>query len=68
MVEHGGDRTERARRGECLDQRMPNLSHLTTRLRRAWEAPRNAAGGTVNWRSNAVDARIRLKHLYPIHE
>ena len=47
---------------------MPNLSHLTTRLRRAWEAPRNAAGGTVNWRFNAVDARIRLKHLYPIYE
>ena len=52
----------------ALNQRMPNLAHLTTRLRRAWEAPRNAAGGTVNWRFNAVDARIRLKHLYPIHE
>ncbi len=54
-------------RRQCLDQRIPGLSHLTAEVA-AWETHRNAAGGRVNWRFTTADARIRLKHLYPIHE
>ena len=35
----------------------------------AWEARRNAAVSTIDWRFTTADARIKLKHLYPvIHE
>lgn len=54
-------------RRQCLAQRIPDLPHLTAEVA-AWETHRNAAGGTVNWRFTTADARIRLKHLYPIHE
>ncbi len=54
-------------RRQCLNQRIPDLPHLTGEVE-AWEAHRNTALGKVNWRFSTVDARIRLKHLYPIHE
>jgi hypothetical protein len=50
--------------GQCLDQRIPDpprLEHETA----AWEAARNAAKATVNWRFTTTDARIKLKRLYP---
>lgn len=54
-------------RRQCLDRRIPDTGTLVTEIA-AWQAHRNGLGGTVNWRFTTEDARIRLKHLYPIHE
>jgi hypothetical protein len=54
-------------RRQCLDRRIPDTAMLTEEIA-AWEAHRNGLGGTVHWRFTTEDARIRLKHLYPIHE
>jgi hypothetical protein len=43
--------------------------HEKPRLERevaAWEAARNATGRGVDWRLTTEDARIKLKHLYPV--
>jgi hypothetical protein len=50
--------------GMCLDQRIPSQETLATQVA-AWEADRNAAQVTIDWRFTTADARIRLKHLYP---
>ncbi len=50
--------------GQCLDRRIPDLSYLEHQVA-AWEADRNAAEATVNWRFTTADARIKLKRLYP---
>jgi hypothetical protein len=50
--------------GQCLDQRIPDLPGLEHEVA-AWEADRNAAKATVNWRFTTADARIKLKRLYP---
>jgi hypothetical protein len=50
--------------GQCLDQRIPDLLCLQQEVA-AWEADRNAAEATVNWRFTTADARIKLKRLYP---
>ena len=50
---------------QCLGQRLPD----DDRLRRSvgdWEARRNSAATTIDWRFTTADARIKLKHLYPI--
>ncbi len=49
---------------QCLDQRLPDQPTLTAVVD-AWEAERNTARVTVNWRFTTDDARIKLKHLYP---
>jgi hypothetical protein len=53
-------------RRQCLGRRIPTSPALHKEVG-AWETTRNAAGGSVNWRFTTADARIRLKHLYPIH-
>ena len=50
---------------QCLDRRMPDQAMLTTEVA-AWVAARNAAAATVHWQCTTEDARIKLKHLYPI--
>jgi len=36
---------------------------------RAWQTERNGSTATVDWRLSTEDARIKLKHLYPmIHD
>ena len=50
---------------QCLKRRIadqPTLAHETA----AWEARRNAAEATVEWRFTTADARIKLKKLYPV--
>jgi hypothetical protein len=32
----------------------------------AWEARRNSAQATMDWRFTTADARITLAHLYPV--
>jgi DDE superfamily endonuclease len=49
---------------QCLDRRIPDQATLVEEVA-AWEAERNTSGATVNWRFTTVDARIKLKHLYP---
>ena len=49
---------------QCLEQRIPDAERLA-RETAAWEAPRNAAGTTIQWLFRVEDARTKLKHLYP---
>jgi transposase len=49
---------------QCLDRRIPDKDTLSAEVA-AWQERRNAAGGTVDWRFTADDARIKLKRLYP---
>jgi DDE superfamily endonuclease len=49
---------------QCLNRRLPDQATLVAEVA-AWEAERNAAGGTVDWRFTTDDARIKLKRLYP---
>ncbi len=53
-------------RRQCLARRIPDQATLTAEVA-AWEVGQNTRGGTVVWRFTTADARIRLKHLYPIH-
>jgi len=50
---------------QCLDRRVPDRATLAAAVA-AWTADRNAAGAAVDWRFTTADARIKLKHLYPI--
>ncbi len=51
---------------QCTGRRIPDQATLTEEVA-AWEEARNAAGTGVNWRVTTEDARIKLKHLYPVH-
>jgi len=52
---------------QCLDRRIPDQPTLSTEVA-AWEVERNAKQATVQWRFTTADARIKLKHLYPVIE
>ncbi len=52
---------------QCLDRRIPDQATLIREVA-AWEAERNAMQATVQWRFTTADARIKLKHLYPVIE
>jgi hypothetical protein len=52
---------------QCLDRRIEDKATLISEVA-AWEASRNAAATTINWRFTTADARIKLKRLYPIQE
>ena len=49
---------------QCLDRRIPDIETLCGETA-AWQAPRNKEKTKINWRFNAVDARVKLKRLYP---
>ena len=50
---------------QCLDRRIPDQATLAAEVA-AWVADRNAEGAAVDWRFTTEDARIKLKHLYPV--
>jgi hypothetical protein len=52
---------------QCLDRRIPNQDTLRQEVA-AWEETRNALGAAVNWRFTTEDARVKLRHLYPVHD
>ena len=52
---------------QCLDRRIPNLATLKTEVA-AWEEDRNRTATAIDWRFTTVDARVRLKRLYPSHD
>lgn len=49
---------------QCLDRRIPDQETLKQEIA-AWEEQRNQEGKSVDWRFTTVDARIKLKRLYP---
>ncbi len=49
---------------QCLADRIPDIDVLRAVVT-PWEAKRNAEGATINWRFSVVDARSKLKRLYP---
>ena len=50
---------------QCLNRRISEQAHLHDEVRR-WQQDRNAKARAVDWRFRTVDARIKLKRLYPI--
>lgn len=50
---------------QCLDRRISSAAELEKELF-AWQTERNRANSQVQWRFTTEDARIKLKHLYPI--
>ena len=49
---------------QCLARRIATVEELEREVQ-AWQEQRNAAATTINWRFTSVDARIKLKRLYP---
>ncbi len=49
---------------QCLDRRIPEREALAGEVE-AWEAERNVAESSIDWRFISDEARIKLKHLYP---
>ncbi len=49
---------------QCLERRVPDMETLQAEVA-AWQERRNTAGGRINWRFTAEDARVKLKKLYP---
>jgi transposase len=49
---------------QCLNRCIPDKAALRQETA-AWAAERNRDDATVNWRFTTVDARIKLKRLYP---
>ena len=51
---------------QCLaDRRIPSIAELNENLM-VWHTTRNLSQKGVDWHFTTNDARIRLKHLYPI--
>ena len=50
---------------QCLGRRIPDLQLLNTELT-AWADATNADERQVDWRFTTSDARIKLRHLYPV--
>lgn len=47
-----------------LGERIPSVDNLNNILK-AWHTDRNANQKGVSWQFTTIDARIKLKHLYP---
>jgi DDE superfamily endonuclease len=50
---------------QCLDRRIETAEALRREVT-AWEEPRNDRAAEVQWRFTTADARIKLRHLYPV--
>jgi hypothetical protein len=50
---------------QCLDRRLGN-QEMVRREIAAWEARRNVAKATVEWRFTTTKARRKLRHIYPL--
>ena len=50
---------------QCLSRRIADKNTLETEVN-AWQNDRNAKVGKVDWLFTTADARIKLKHLYPV--
>jgi len=52
---------------QCLDRRIGSRKHLQREVN-AWLKARNKGTATVHWQFTVAEARIKLKHLYPVME
>ncbi len=52
---------------QCLARRIPTSEKLASELN-AWQKERNHTASKVIWHFTTQDARIKLKHLYPVFE
>ena len=52
---------------QCLDRRIGTVKHLQREVS-AWMKARNRGTATVHWQFTVAEARIKLKHLYPVTE
>lgn len=50
---------------QCLSRRLPDIDVLRREVG-TWEARRNAAKVTIDWHFTTLDARVKLKRLYPV--
>ena len=50
---------------QCLAERIPDEETLCREVM-AWEKLRNEQRATVNWKFTSIDARNKLKRLYPV--
>ena len=50
---------------QCLSRRISDKTTLEKEVK-AWQSDRNAMVVKVDWRFITADARIKLKHLYPV--
>lgn len=50
---------------QCLGRRIADLDVLNSELA-AWADATNADERQVDWRFTTHDARIKLRHLYPV--
>ena len=50
--------------GRCLNRRISDQEAMRAEID-AWLHDRNTRHSTVDWQPTTVDARIKLKHLYP---
>jgi len=50
---------------QCLGRRLDSMAKIETEAS-AWCGRRNACHAKVDWQFTARDARIKLKHLYPV--
>ena len=50
---------------QCLNRRIATEEEMKRHVL-AWETDRNKRCAKVDWRFQTADARIKLKHLYPV--
>ena len=50
---------------QCLADRIPDEETLRREIA-AWELTRNEQRATINWQFTSIDARNKLKRLYPV--
>ena len=50
---------------QCLDRRIADIDTLRAEVS-AWTERRNRTSSPVHWRFTTADARIKLRHLYPV--
>ena len=51
-------------KGQCLNRRIADMVTMQAEVA-AWERDRNNSTRKIDWQFRTVDARIKLKHLYP---
>ncbi|MBS4031779.1 MAG: hypothetical protein KGZ63_10245 [Clostridiales bacterium] len=49
---------------QCLGRRIPSIDQLALELME-WESARNSNQKGVDWQFTTIDARIKLRQLYP---
>ena len=49
---------------QCLNRRIDSAEFLGNEVN-AWQASRNAIDSQINWQFTTIDARVKLRRLYP---